>query len=148
MKKTSFHNNSNVRKESPSMRNDIISIEEYKNLVSEIRYLDIWLADIPLRPDTHIQGGPRPVVVVSNNETNCHSTVISVIPLTTNLKRQWMETHVRLEGGGLRYPSLALIDQITTIDRSQLIHRIGHLDRPGEVAAIKIALLSYMNLTA
>lgn len=130
------------------MRNNIISLEAYQDLLSSVRYLDIWLADLPLRSDTHIQGGARPVVVVSNDETNCNSSVISVIPLTTNLKRQWMEAHVRLEGGGLRYPSLALIDQITTIDRSQLIHRIGHMDRPEEVAAIKVALLAYMNLTA
>ena len=153
MMKTKFEKQRNdLRKESPVMKNNnsnnIISIKEYVADLGSVRHLDIWLADIPLRSNTHIQGGPRPVVVVSNNETNRHSTVISVIPLTTNMKFQWMVSHVRLEGGGLRYPSLALIDQITTIDRSQLNHRIGHLDRPGEVAAIKVALLSYMNLTA
>lgn len=42
-----------------------------------------------------MQGGMRPVVVVSNNKVNKHSTVITVVPLSTKIyKKQSLPTHV------------------------------------------------------
>lgn len=42
-----------------------------------------------------MQGGMRPVVVVSNNRANKHSTVITVVPLSTRIyKKQSLTTYV------------------------------------------------------
>ena len=43
-----------------------------------------------------IQGCMRPVVVVSNNMANKHSTIITVVPLSTKnlLKKRNLPTHV------------------------------------------------------
>ena len=51
-----------------------------------IRKYDIWLADLPAVPESHVQSGVRPVIVVSNDIANAHSPIISIAapsPTTT-----------------------------------------------------------------
>ena len=38
-----------------------------------IRKYDIWLADLPAVPESHVQSGVRPVIVVSNDIANAFS---------------------------------------------------------------------------
>ena len=55
----------------------------------KIRRGDILYADLGGQYQGSMQGGMRPVVVVSNNMANKHSTVITVVPLSTkSLKRK------------------------------------------------------------
>ncbi len=51
-----------------------------------IRRGDILWADLGMFPTTSVQGGVRPVIVVSNNKANTYSSVITVVPLTSILK--------------------------------------------------------------
>ena len=44
-----------------------------------IRKYDIWLADLPAVPESHVQSGVRPVIVVSNDVANTHSPIISIV---------------------------------------------------------------------
>lgn len=56
---------------------------------------DILYADLGVQYQESMQGGMRPVVVVSNNKANKHSTVITVVPLSTKIyKKQSLSTHV------------------------------------------------------
>ena len=48
-----------------------------------IRRGDILWADLGMFPTTSVQGGVRPVIVVSNNKANTYSSVITVVPLTS-----------------------------------------------------------------
>lgn len=50
----------------------------------KIRRGDILYADLGVQYQGSMQGGMRPVVVVSNNRANRHSTVITVVPLSVN----------------------------------------------------------------
>ena len=43
-----------------------------------IRRGDILWADLGMFPTTSVQGGVRPVIVVSNNKANTYSSVITV----------------------------------------------------------------------
>ena len=45
-----------------------------------IRRGDILWADLGMFPTTSVQGGVRPVIVVSNNKANTYSSVITVVP--------------------------------------------------------------------
>lgn len=55
----------------------------------KIRRGDILYADLGGQYQGSMQGGMRPVVVVSNNMANKHSTVITVVPPSTkSLKRK------------------------------------------------------------
>lgn len=71
------------------------------------------------------QTGMRPVIVYSNNTNNIFSPTIQVIPVSSELKE--LCVHVLIEGFGLREPSMALLEQFTTINKTQLGARIGSL---------------------
>ena len=49
--------------------------------LSNIHQFDIWFAHLPMREDSHVQGGRRPVIIVSNNAANKHSPIVSIVPL-------------------------------------------------------------------
>jgi mRNA interferase MazF len=69
----------------------------------------------------HEQGGPRPVLVVSNEPFNRLTELVTVVPLTT-ARRQPRATEVLLPAGtaGLPVASLALTGQVRTIAQSRL----------------------------
>ena len=56
----------------------------------------IWLAKLPSIPGSSVQQGTRPVVIVSNDAANEHSSVIMVVPLTSQLGKNALPTHVFL----------------------------------------------------
>ena len=85
---------------------------------------EIWYADLPFLPGSHVQYGLRPVIIVSNNLANAHSHVATVVPLTSRSKTP-LPTHVRIQSPGLAKDSIALCEQILTIDESRLKRRVG-----------------------
>lgn len=74
-----------------------------------------------------VQKGWRPVVIVSNEYANEHSTTKTVVPLTTNPKTKYLPTHVHIKSNGRIKNSTALCEQITTISDLQLKCRIGNV---------------------
>ena len=76
------------------------------------------------------QGDCRPVLIVQNDVGNDHSPTVIVTPLTRNLRKNPLPTHVRLpKSCGLDRDSLVLAEQIRTIDRTRLSNYIGHIDK-------------------
>lgn len=75
------------------------------------------------------QSGQRPVVVVSSHEHLVTADqLVTVIPCTTVL-RGW-PNHVRLTGPiGLTQPTVAITEQIRTIDRTRLLRVTGTVDQ-------------------
>lgn len=112
-------------------------------------YFDIWIARLPLDDSRHVQGGIRPVLIVSSNQANSISSVVSVVPLTSKRKHVEMSTHICLTGHGLRCPSVALVEQITTIDKRELLFPIGHLPiHDVSACAIRQSIINFMALAA
>ena len=79
-----------------------------------------------------MQGGMRPVVVVSNNMANKHSTVITVVPLSTKIfKKKNLPTHVFVSAyraEGLEQHSIALCEQVTALAYGRIIENMGKVD--------------------
>ena len=79
-----------------------------------------------------MQGGMRPVVVVSNNRANKHSTVFTVVHLSTRIyKKQNLPTHVFVSAyrsEGLEQHSIALCEQVTALNFDKIIENIGKVD--------------------
>lgn len=91
------------------------------------------------------QGGRRPVVVVSNNLGNRHSSTVIAAPVTTGAKAK-LPTHVALGGiGGLAERSIALCEQVRTVDKRRLGRRIGRMSAQS-MALIDSALETAMGL--
>lgn len=82
--------------------------------------------------DTRKQCGIRPVVVVSNNKANAYSPVITVVPLTSKIhKKRFLPTHVYIPvsaGYGLSRGSLALAEQVESIDKDRLLEKKGYIN--------------------
>lgn len=76
------------------------------------------------------QGDCRPVLIVQNDIGNDNSPTVIVTPLTRNLRKNPLPTHVLLpKSCGLDRDSLVLAEQIRTIDRTRLSNYIGHIDK-------------------
>lgn len=67
----------------------------------------------------HIQGGQRPMLVVSNDVGNKHSQIVICVPLTTNRTRLDFPTHVLIND------SVALCEQIFTFNQSVIDRKVG-----------------------
>lgn len=97
----------------------------------EVRQGDVFWADLGA-PSGSEPGYRRPVVVVQNDRANRTAirTVI-VCGLSTNLRLRAMPGNVALERGegGLHRPSVALVSQVATIDKSQLEEFVGALSQ-------------------
>lgn len=88
---------------------------------------DIYMANLG-EDEGSLQAGLRPVIIVSNNAANEHSPVITVIPMTTKKKKR-LPTHVYIQDCGLPKPSLALAEQITSINKSKMIEKMGSIQQ-------------------
>jgi len=90
---------------------------------------DIYIADL-LNNFGHVQRYKRPVLIIQNNKGNAYSGTLIVTPMTTTLK-EYIPTHVivSMNEGGLERKSAIQLEQILTIDKAQLLHKIGHLSK-------------------
>lgn len=92
---------------------------------------DIYFVDFGNHKDSHKQGGTRPAIVVSNNKANANSPVVTVVPLSARVwKRRYLPTHVFIpikKGSGLTRPSMALAEQVETLDKRCLKNKIGEI---------------------
>jgi|GEM_PF-1117882 len=91
-----------------------------QRFTSDIKRGDIYLASL----DDNNRF--RPAIVISNNMINKYSPQINVIPLTSNINTKKLPTHVFIEA--LERPSVALVELVFTIKKSQLGARLETLD--------------------
>jgi mRNA interferase MazF len=92
---------------------------------------EVWHANLdPPRTGGHEQAEPRPVIIVQTNDLEPLRTVV-VVPLTTNLSRGTFISGVLVPAAetGLPQDSVALCEQVTTIDRQRLAYRRGEMSR-------------------
>ncbi len=63
--------------------------------MADIKRGNIFYADLGTEYHGSMQGGIRPVVVISNNKANRYSTVLTVVPLSSRIsKKQDLPVHV------------------------------------------------------
>ena len=75
------------------------------------------------------QGGTRPVLVIQNDQGNRYGPTLIVAPITSRIKRHHLPTHVEIpQEIGLLKCSIALLEQIRTIDKSRLGTYVGRLE--------------------
>lgn len=73
------------------------------------------------------QNGKRPVLIYSNNKNNINAPTVNILPLSGEIKD--LCVHVLIKGFGLRTESIILPEQITTINKTQLVRKIGTIDK-------------------
>lgn len=87
------------------------------------------------------QNGYRPVVIVQNDVGNKFSPTTIVAAISTQIKtKAKLPTHYYLKAGnGLLHPSVVMLEQIRTIDKTRLEHYIGTLSEK-EICGMNHAL--------
>lgn len=96
----------------------------------------VWWIDLPLNLQSHVQGGARPCVIVSNHLER--SGVVTVCPLSTKIDS--IKTHPKVH---VKKDGQVLIEQITTVDISSISNYVGILEED-DMTAIDEALHSYL----
>ena len=100
-------------------------MNEFSNL-NRPKHGEIWMCNLQNKNGS-VQCGLRPVLIMSNNINNTHSTVINVIPISSKIKRP-LPIHVVLHDYhkfGLTVKSVLLVEQITTIPIEALQYIMG-----------------------
>lgn len=103
---------------------------------------EIYYADLSPAVGSE-QGGIRPVVILQNNMGNKHAPTTIIAPITSQIGKKPLPTHILFNGCGMPKDSVILLEQIRTIDKSRLKQKMGCLP-PEKVevldSAIKISL--------
>lgn len=92
----------------------------------------------------HIQQGIRPVVVVSNEDCNENSPVVTVVPFTSRIHRPFPQQVPVVFNGDV---SVALCEQVTSVPITELGGFIGNLcgfqvDQVDTALAIQLGFVS------
>lgn len=107
----------------------------------EVKYGQIWYIKSQ-ELNGSIQGGKRPVIIVSNDENNLFCPTVNVVPITTREKND-LPVHTFIYSSPFK--STAMAEQITTINKIDLIDCIGSLSKK-EIRKLKICMLIQLNL--
>lgn len=94
-----------------------------------IRRGDVFYAD--LRPVVGSeQGGIRPVLIIQNDIGNKHSPTVICAAITSKMNKAKLPTHIELSSKkyDMVKDSVILLEQLRTIDKQRLKHKVCHLD--------------------
>lgn len=93
----------------------------------KIRRGDIYYAELG-KTIGSVQGKIRPVVILQNNKGNRHSPTLIIATITSkSKKKRFLPTHVVFKMEGLPFESVVQLEQITTIDRRQLLNYVSQM---------------------
>ncbi len=96
--------------------------------MTEIKRGELYYADLSPVIGSE-QGGVRPVLIIQNDVGNKYSPTIIVCAVTSRLTKAKLPTHIELREGesGLKKASVALLEQLRTLDKRRLKEKIGFL---------------------
>lgn len=107
----------------------------------EIKRGQIYLADLNPVIGSE-QGGIRPVVVIQNDMGNHFSSTIIVAAITSKNNKKSIPTHAKLDNNTLQKESIALMEQIRTIDKCRLIELLGEVSKEEMVRMVEALRIS------
>lgn len=101
---------------------------ENKNTNSKVKRGEIYLYDFGNNGGS-IQNGVRPALVVQCDEGNAASSTTIIAAITSVIKKQFLPTHIIVGNRfGLKVPSMVMLEQLKTVNQSDLIEYIGKID--------------------
>ena len=104
-----------------------------------VKQRDIWYVRLQQNQGSE-QSGTRPCIIVSNDISNCYSSIAIMIPLSTKTDNKSLQQHVILKRQNypfLTKDSIDLTEQIRVIDKGRLIDKIGKVTEQDYYKIIK-----------
>jgi len=112
------------------------------------RYLrgDIYFAELNDAGGS-VQNGARPVLIVQNDIGNAHAPTVIVVPITSRGEfKPKLPTHIPLDNiARLKPGSVALVEQICTLDKANLKNQMCSLSSEGQLV-MDAALIKSLGL--
>ena len=107
---------------------------------------EIWV--VSLEPVLgHEIGKTRPALVISNDRNNQFAETITVLPITSNVKKIYpFETFIPKRETNLPVDSKIKSNQIRTVDKKRLIKLIGNISEQ-KLKEVEKALFIHLNFT-
>ena len=107
---------------------------------------DIYFAQLDPTRGAEIRK-TRPVVIVSNDVANRASSLVTVVPLSSNVSRVFpFEVAVSTAQSGLPKDSKAMAQQVRTIDKARLANTKNGVLPATQLAALDVALRLHLAL--
>lgn len=101
---------------------------ENKNTNSKVQRGEIYLYDFGNNGGS-IQNGVRPALVVQCDEGNAASSTTIIAAITSVIKKRFLPTHIIVGNRfGLKAPSMVMLEQLKTVNQSDLTEYIGKID--------------------
>jgi len=103
---------------------------------------EIWYVDLS-DGKGHEQKGERPAIVLGGA-----NDIVVVVPLTTNTMRATFSFTILIEASmetGLREDSIALVFQITSLDKQRLVKKWGRLGKE-QIDAVDALVKDLLNV--
>lgn len=145
------------RKERSTLKAEAeIVAETTASVPQSVRRFEIWFAELGNHYGSSVQSGSRPVLVMSNDVANHYSSTLTVIPMTTVMKKLELPTHIPVSEadcqmyGSHTYlrESIALAEQVTTIDKKALRNVLCRVISAEKQKEIEQALAGFFNMVA
>ena len=115
--------------------------------------MEIWFADLGYHHNRCIQNGPRPVLILSNDISNSTAPFVVAAPMTSKTHKLYLPTHVLVEPDDIEQdtwtanrPGSVLIEQITVVDKKQLLDCIGRVKAKAKKDEINRAVRDFLEL--
>lgn len=97
----------------------------------EFNIFDVLFVEFKTQNGSHIQSKRRPAICIQN-DIGCHyAPTLIVLPLTHIIKKLYLPTHELIEKNdvnGLKCNSMILGEQVYTIDKTDVIAKLGRLN--------------------
>ena len=143
------------RKERSTLKAEAeIVVETTASVPQSVRRFEIWFAELGNHYGSSVQSGSRPVLVMSNDVANHYSSTLTVIPMTTVMKKLELPTHIPVSEvdcqmyGSHTYlrESIALAEQVTTIGKNALLNKLGSLTSTAKQREVEQAIAVFFNM--
>ena len=92
---------------------------------------EVWRASLPFGPG-HTQAGERPAVLIQDDAFNSSLPTVLVVPFTGTLAASRFAGTLVVQPdtqNGLSVPSVALVFQLSALDKRDCVHRLGILNQ-------------------
>jgi len=108
---------------------------------------DIYFADLDPTIGDEIKKR-RPVLIVSNDANNKMSNTVTIVPITSNIKKIYpFEVLLETKYSGLSVPSKAQCHQIRTISKIRIQQKkAGHVSNSSVISQLESAIKLHLEL--
>ncbi len=113
---------------------------------------EVWFADLGRHPNSSVQGGCRPVIILSNNIGNAHADTVNIVPMTRHLKKPELPCHTEISPDDvmdkhqLLETSMVLAEQVTTISKYALRNYAGRITDSGVLSRIEQSVAAQLGI--